>query len=231
MLIVKLKLMWGTIGILIIALVVSVVIIFNQSSGDKEEIKTDIKESTKEPEKEVKEEVEEEEKSEPKTETVYTRPEPEVYSLGYSLTPDVFAYRFNKFYQDAEIDMEIKFSQPTETDVFARVSTSTTIAGKIYPETGELISLSIIGEGLDNETNLIFYQTTLISFLHAVTDPDIEKDEKNYILTKELDYEKITSGDEGKSEYTHEGIKFNLYKGTVAGDKVSSLEVINTNNE
>lgn len=229
MLIVKLKLMWGTIGILIIALVVSVVIIFNQSSGDKEETKTATKESTKEPEKEVEEEVEEE--SEPKTETVYTRPEPEVYSLGYSLTPDVFAYRFNKFYQDIEIDMEVKFSQPTETDVLARVSNNTTIVGKISPETEELISMSIVGEDLGDETNLLFYQSTLISFVHAVTDPDMEKDLKNYILNEGLDYDKVTSDDEGKSEFTHEGIKFNLYKETISGDKVSSLEVTNTNNE
>lgn len=213
----NLKMMWGVIGILAIALLGAIIVIFNVTSKD---------DSVSKPKTEVKAPVE-------KSKPVVTPPVPVeevIHSLGINFTPDVFEYRYNSFFEKVEIDRSIKFEQGVfDNEVVADAGSNATIHAKTHQKTGEITTINLLGENFESDIDFIDYQTALLGFLVAVVDKDMSDEERNKIFD-DLQLSEILKND-GENEVIADNIRFTLYKGSENGEESINFTVDNIQND
>lgn len=214
----QLKLMWGAIAVIVIGLFSVVASTYKEDSRNitetkQVENKSSIIEAAKEKDK--------------KLIPVLVDTANEIHSLDNNLVPDVFAYRYNSFFETTEINGSVEFSEGSlPYDIFAKVGDKITISGVTHPDTLSLTKISLLGDDLKSADEIENFKNILFAFYISVVDQDLTPNEIDDIFYDELKCEKIIQNG-GESEALVGEIKYNFSN---EGSEMS-LRVTNINND
>lgn len=214
----QLKLMWGAIAVIVIGLFSVVASTYKEDSRNITEIKQDENKSS------IIEAAKEKDK---KLIPVLVDTANEIHSLDNNLVSDVFAYRYNSFFETMEINGSVEFSEGSlPYDIFAKVGDKITISGVTHPDTLSLTKISLLGDDLKSADEIENFKNILFAFYISVVDQDLTPKEIDDIFYDELKCEKIIQNG-GEAEALVGEIKYNFSN---EGSDMS-LRVININND
>ena len=214
----QLKLMWCSIAVIAIGLFSVVASTYKEDSRNITEFKQDENKSS------IIEAAKEKDK---KLIPVVVDTTNDIHSLDHNLDPNVFAYRYNSFFETMEINGSVEFSKSSLPDeIFAKVGDKITINGVTHPDTLSITSISLLGVDLKSADEIENFKNILFAFYISVVDQDLTPNEIDDIFYDELKCEKIIQNG-GKSEALVGEIKYNFSN---EGSEMS-FKVTNINND
>ncbi|MEC2055969.1 hypothetical protein I6J18_02535 [Peribacillus psychrosaccharolyticus] len=214
----QLKLMWCTIAVIVIGLFSVVASTYKEDSRNITEIKQD------ENKRSIIEAAKEKDK---KLIPVVVDPANEIHSLDNNLVPDVFAYRYNSFFETMEINGSVDFSEGALPDeIFAKVGDKITINGVTHPDTLSITNIRLLGVDLKSADEIENFKNILFAFFISVVDQNLTPKEIDEIFYDELECEKIIQNGGGSEALVGE-IKYNFSN----EESEMSLRVTNINND
>lgn len=214
----QLKLMWCSIAVIAIGLFSVVASTYKEDSRNITEIKQDENKSS------IIEAAKEKDK---KLIPVVVDTTNEIHSLDNNLDPNVFAYRYNSFFETMEIKGSVEFSKSSLPDeFFAKVGDKITINGVTHPDTLSITNIRLLGVDLKSADEIENFKNILFAFYISVVDQDLTPNEIDDIFYDELKCEKIIQNG-GESEALVGEIKYNFSN---EGSEMS-FKVTNINND
>lgn len=214
----QLKLMWCSIAVIAIGLFSVVASTYKEDSRNITEIKQDENKSS------IIEAAKEKDK---KLIPVVVDTTNEIHSLDNNLDLNVFAYRYNSFFETMEIKGSVEFSKSSLPDeFFAKVGDKITINGVTHPDTLSITNIRLLGVDLKSADEIENFKNILFAFYISVVDQDLTPNEIDDIFYDELKCEKIIQNG-GESEALVGEIKYNFSN---EGSEMS-FKVTNINND